>query len=272
MRVNLRAVDYLQDKALGALGITKEDDFIVNEMFSVIRQALGTEDYNLGPILATLEENDYDYQFDFISALQDYDNELANSSNYPSWAFAEYPPNLVDNEKLQEISKYCFVELVRTDSFMKSLFFFQFLASAFLAGVEDEIRYDSYDHTAVIRPYEVLRPKAVAYILTTEYTGMTIKSVPDDLELEPLNVSGLPPYLLEDNPHIIMKNDEFYLKIDIEKALTAAGGVAQTLERQDLEGTITNRAGNHGKDNSNESGRDSHKKTKRDKRQEKEAE
>lgn len=43
-----------------------------------------------------------------------------------------------------------------------------------------------------------------------------------------------------DNPHIIYKDGKPYLKIDIMQAITAAGGVAQTLERQDLEGKTTN--------------------------------
>lgn len=37
------------------------------------------------------------------------------------------------------------------------------------------------------------------------------------------------------------------LLIDIRKALTATGGFAQSLERQDLEGTITNATGKDAK-------------------------
>jgi hypothetical protein len=56
-----------------------------------------------------------------------------------------------------------------------------------------------------------------------------------------VNPQEIPPYVFDSNA-VIEQGGNYYLTYDIIKALTAAGGVAQALERQDLEGGVTNAA------------------------------
>jgi len=245
MNINLRAVDYIKRQAAEAMRLDIQDDFIGLRIFEEVKRAFGEADYDFAPFIEELEQLQYDYSFDFMSALQRYDNIIANNGDYPSWGFDTYDAVKIDVPDLEKKADWAFIALFRSDSFAASLFLFQFLASAFLGGIDNDDTYQYLDHTPVIEAYEAFAPKAVAYILGKEYNEDTIKSIPMDIEkmVSPLDITGIPTYLLEGNPNIVMKKGRVYLKVDIAKAIAAAGGFAQALERQDLEGKLTNKAG-----------------------------
>lgn len=234
MVVNLVANDYLWGLALEVLRLESSDDFIANEIFKQVDLVIRDSSYTIDKALSYLDD-EYYVEFDFISALQNYDTALVTSNYTPRWVLTHENPNIVNGNHMEEVGKDAFIRMTNEDSFIRCLFYYQLLCTTFLGGMGQEAIYDELDHTEFLQPYKELEPKAVAYILQQDYQGVTIKSIPDTVE--PIDVSNIPEYLLEGNSQIIMKGTKVYLKVDIEKAITAAGGVAQTLERQDLEGT-----------------------------------
>ena len=238
MTVNLEAHYHLHRLALAVLGIAEDDDFIANRIFKEVEILLRDPNYSLDSAVSKLNDS-YVGTFDFFSALEKYDTALVNSPYTPRWA-AEEDILIVNADHLEDLATEAFTRLVKEEDFIKSLLYYQILCTSFLGGMMDELTYEDLDHMWFLSAYEALRPKAVAYILQQDYRGVTIKSVPDNVE--PIDTTNIPEYLLEDNPQIIMKNNKVYLKVDIEKAISAAGGLAQTMERQDLEGKTTNGA------------------------------
>lgn len=250
MTVNLAANEYLRNLALDVLGLSQDDDFIANDIFDQVEMLMRDPSYKLDEALSYLNDH-YTESFDFFSALEKYDTQLITSDYTPRWALEEDAFDVVPAEHLDELGTEAFLRLVKEDDFIKSLFYYQILCTAFLGGMGDELIYDEIDHSEFLPPYKTLRPKAVAYILQQDYQGGTIKSVPEGVE--PIDITNIPGYLLEDNPQIIMKDNKVYLKIDVEKAITAAGGLAQTMERQDLEGKTTNGAKKSNEDTEHQS-------------------
>lgn len=57
--------------------------------------------------------------------------------------------------------------------------------------------------------------------------------------IDPIDTSHIPDFLLEDNPDYTMFEGQWYLSSEVMKMITAGGQVAQSLERQDLEGGMT---------------------------------
>jgi len=236
MNINLTAVDYIKSKALDTMKLSLNDTFIGVRLFDEIYQAFQLPSYDFIPFLTELKSLNYDHSFDFINALHTYDNIVAAGSDYPNWGFETYDTVRIDVPDLEKKADWAFIHLFRSDSFGESLFLFQFLASAFLGGIENDETYQYLDHSPIISAYEAFSPKAVAYILEKEYNGVAIKGIPANIMVNPIDTTHIPAYLLEGNSNIITKQDKVYLKIDIARAISAAGGFAQALERQDLEG------------------------------------
>ncbi len=237
--VNLVANKYLQALALDVLRLDKDDEFIANKIFREVENLLTDSSYSLDKALTNLDDH-YPVEFDFLTPLEKYDTLLSASNYTPNWMASPDGIDVFEADHLGDLATKAFLGLVNEDRFIESLLYYQLLCTAFLGGLGTKYMYDDLDHSVFLAPYKELKAKAIAYILQQDYHGVTIKSVPKGVE--PIDISNIPDYLLEDNPQIIMKDSKVYLKIDVEKAITAAGGLAQTMERQDLEGKTTNGA------------------------------
>lgn len=237
--VNLVANEYLQALALEVLRLDENDEFIANRIFSEVEHLIQDSSYSLDKAVSSLDDH-FPVEFDFLTPLEKYDTTLVTSDYTPNWMAEPDGVDVVEADHLGDLAKDAFLRLINEDRFIESLFYYQLLCTAFLGGLGTKYMYDDLDHSAFLSPYKELKAKAIAYILQQDYQGVTIKSVPENVE--PIDISNIPDYLLEDNPQIIMKDSKVYLKIDVEKAITAAGGLAQTMERQDLEGKTTNGA------------------------------
>lgn len=92
--------------------------------------------------------------------------------------------------------------------------------------------------------FEPLRVWISTRRLHDEFSGKTMKSLNIDFSnvdfslLEPDDITAIPEYDLEDE--YLSDNGNFYHKDKVLLAITASGGLAQALERQDLEPKITN--------------------------------
>ena len=240
MIINLGHHDYLKNLVLSELPVSENDDFIVNTIFDVVENLYNNQSMSLQEAYSQINDF-YKVTFDFVSALKNFDNAMTQIPFTPAWSIDKAKLPYVYNTNLEKIIDEALHKLRDNQKFGDHLLYFQVIVTGLLGGFEGDnvveyIEFDSY-----LEPYRALKPKAVAYILQTEYQGVTIKSVPD-VDVEPIDVSLYPEYLTMDNPHILYKDGKAYLKIDIMNAMTAAGGFAQALEKQDLEGGVTNAA------------------------------
>lgn len=84
-------------------------------------------------------------------------------------------------------------------------------------------------------------PYIMAKKLEKEFTEKDKEVASENTHLAKSVDEGLvPPYV--DQNSIVIKGGKLFLTFDILKAITAAGGVAQALEREDLEGGLTSGA------------------------------
>jgi hypothetical protein len=79
--------------------------------------------------------------------------------------------------------------------------------------------------------------------LEAEFSNKSLKSISSQYEnvdfstIKEVDVSAVPEYELEDG--FVNYGNRYYNRFDVLLAITAAGGLAQSLERQDLEGKVT---------------------------------
>lgn len=180
----------------------------------------------------------------YIAHLKEFDMKLAISEYTPDWGISEpnaealdFPPERIEDA----ISK------VKNTG---DLFYFYVMMIVYFGG------FTIYHHTHQAIPFyqedleRYLRPLKVyvtARKMEKEYSGEDVRKAVSNAELaEPINPEDFPPYLLESNS-VVRKNGKYYLTEDIIKAMTAAGGMAQALERQDLEGGMENAARKQGR-------------------------
>lgn len=240
MIINLGHHNYLKNLVLSELPVSEDDDFIVNTIFDVVENLY--ENQNMSLQDAYLQINDfYKVTFDFVSALKNFDDAMTQIPFTPAWSVEKAKLPYVYNTNLKQIIDEALHNLRDNQKFVDQLFYYQVIVTGLLGGFESDEVVEYIDFNLYLEPYKALKPKAVAYILQTEYQGATIKSVPD-VNVEPIDVSLYPEYLTMDNPHILYKDGKAYLKIDIMNAMTASGGFAQALEKQDLEGGVTSAA------------------------------
>lgn len=222
--VDTRAIDFFEEKAQEVLG--PESDFVLADIFEGLRRVF-LDGEPIADVLEELRQDDYEKDFDFLSALQQYDDIIREGASYPSWD-EEESAVVVSIDNLNEIAADAFLQLVRSDSFMESLFLTQYLACCFLGGLW-ELNFMDYDVSPIMSAYEAMKPKYIAYMLGKGYTG-TRKSIPEALDL-----TDIPEYLIDGNPNIVRYEGQYYFVHDVAKMITASGGAAQTLETQDLE-------------------------------------
>lgn len=180
----------------------------------------------------------------YIAHLKEFDTKLALSEYTPDWGMYEpnvnvldFPPDRVENA-------------VRQVKQTGDLFYFYVMMLVYFGGIT------IYHHTKQALPYftqdliRYLRPLKVyvtARKMEKEYSRADVLKAVGHADLaEPINPDDFAPYLLESNS-VVRKDGKYYLTEDIIKAMTAAGGVAQALERQDLEGGMENAASKQGR-------------------------
>jgi len=239
MTVNLLGHKIMKEKTLRFLNLSNNDSFIINKIFGFVEDVL-YEKKNISEV-ESLIDDDYNVVFDFFAAIYSFDSHVSNLFFDNSFEHDVSLPDIVIKNDLNELVSFAHEKIKdSTNNFFASLFYYQFLSSVIVGGFTDNEVFEEIDFDLFLVPYKEVKPKAVAYVLQTEYSGFTVKSVPSSVE--PIDLSLYPEYLIMDNPHLFYKDGKAYLKIDIMNAITAAGGVAQTLEKQDLEGGTTNAA------------------------------
>lgn len=251
MILNLLNHHHMKKLVMSELGLSDNDNFISDKIFNLVEELYRNENMSLEEAYSKIDGN-YSVVFDFFSALKNFDAAMQNIPLTPSWAAdvdSHYDFPKIEN--LELIVDEALQKLRDNNKFIGQLFYYQVVVTGLIGGFDDDGVVNYIDFSSFLEPYKALRPKAVAYILQTEYTGGTVKSVPSTVE--PIDVSIYPEYLIMDNPHIFYQDGKAYLKIDIMNAMTAAGGFAQVLERQDLEGGTTNAAPKRKKDNKHKS-------------------
>ena len=238
MTLNTDVHDFMHKKVLEELKLSPGDDFFVNQIFSLIKESF-LRGENPNKYVNEIKDT-YQYDFDFVSALKDFDFYLSSLPYDFTWSLYVEPPNFIHVDDLSGVVKEAFFKLKQEQDFVRSLFYYQVICFSLVGGISDSLAIEEIDYSFYLKPFEAVKPKAIVFILQKEYVGeeFVVKSVPDFLE--PLDTSFIPEYLMSDNDQIFYVDGKPYLKIDFLRAITAAGGVAQTLEKQDLEGKVTN--------------------------------
>ena len=131
-----------------------------------------------------------------------------------------------------------FYKLLETESSGAAIQIFYILMLIYLSGTH-ETEYEKLRKYINLSWFEPLRPYVQARKLQNKVQAgeriLAAKSI-SELIVEPLSASLIPEYLLVDNDAVLEHNGNLYAVEDVLLAITAAGGVAQALERQDLEG------------------------------------
>lgn len=235
MSIDLRPHEKMKSLAREVLKVPGED-FVGYQIFDMVENVLRNKSTQVPTNLSINDK--FNLSFNFMEPLKLFEMEISQSPYDIDFDVELGPFEVIEHNNEDELLSSAYDRLKSSSDFLTSLFYYQLICSILVGGINNVFALDDLDYEEYLQPYKALFPKAVVSILQTEYDGVAIKSVPNDLE--PLDTSYIPEYLLMDNPHIIYKNGKPYLKLDIMQAITAAGGLAQTLERQDLEGKMTN--------------------------------
>lgn len=106
-----------------------------------------------------------------------------------------------------------------------------------------EENYKNSDNGFSFEWFLPLKSFLVSQKIMNEYKNYTIKSIEsmsssvDFSSLAEVDLTNIPEYEIEDS--YIENEGKYYDPLDVYRAITAAGGMAQALERQDLEDKIT---------------------------------
>jgi len=176
----------------------------------------------------------------FIANLKEFDMKLGVSEYTPDWGLHEPHANVLDfpPDRVEETIS----NLKKTGD----LFYFYVMMLVYFGGItiyhhmHQSIPFFEEDLERYFRPIKVY---VTAKKMEKEFSEMDVHKAYNYTSLvEPIDDSEFSPYLLEDTTAVIHKEGKYYLTEDVLKALTATGGVAQALERQDLEGGMENAA------------------------------
>lgn len=213
----------------------------------------GLYDAALGYLLGKEHENNWDSvdYFNlsinsplFIAHLKEFDNKLSISEYTPDWGLYEPHAQVLDfsPEKVENA-----VRVVKHEG---DLFYFYVMMLVYFGGftihhhTHQAIPFYEEDLKRYLRPLKVY---VTARKMEREFSNEDVHKAISNAELvEPINPEEYSPYLLESSG-VIRKGSNYYLTEDVLKALTASGGVAQALERQDLEGGMENAARKQGR-------------------------
>jgi hypothetical protein len=171
----------------------------------------------------------------YLSYLKEFDTLLSDSIYPPDWDYYEPHSNLLpfDEERVGRA-----FDLLKEEGDLFHLFV---LVCVFVGGCEDTALVPTFSEylKGILKD---IKSYITAKKMEREFSQADVlKAVSYTHLAEPVDVSAMPPYLLNSSG-VVTHGGKYYLTDDIIKALTASGGVAQALERQDLEGGITNAA------------------------------
>jgi len=172
----------------------------------------------------------------YLLSLKEFDALLIASDYTPTWQYYEEEEGILHFDP--ELVNKTFDALKLTGE----LFYFYVMVVIYIGGSLDEGISEYFAETLkdILTDLKVF---VTARKMEKEFSSQDVKKAANYTHLvEPVDISGYPTFLTENKSSIIRRSGKYYLTVDIIKALTAAGGVAQALERQDLEGGVTNAA------------------------------
>jgi hypothetical protein len=175
----------------------------------------------------------------YVTLLKHLDNSINGKEYEPTWNIYDDTPwtLAVDLDKVEEAVSL----LKKTGDF----FYMHAMVMILFGGITEKYLFKAAleENEELLKDiYLGFKVNVTAKKMMKEFSEKDVlKAVSFTNLADPVNPSEVPPYAL-DSTSIVEKDGNYYLTYDILRALTAAGGVAQALERQDLEGGVTNAA------------------------------
>lgn len=174
-----------------------------------------------------------------ITFLKHLDNFLLGKEYEPDW-------NLYDNSR----SSFQF-DAVKVEEAVSRLketgdfFYLHVLLLVFFGGITEQYHANlaiKESGELLSEMYMKYKSFIVAKKFTKEFSSQEVMKAASNYHLaSPIDPEIIPPYSIGSSS-VVKIGGNYYLTDDILKAITAAGGMAQALERQDLEGGMENAA------------------------------